>query len=130
MSGTKMFPVPPNFNMDDLVQKVTQMYQAKGFDVTSMPMGSGGASIDFRKNDGGIQKYVGLALGIRANIMLQNNTVVINFSDPEWTGKIVGLAIGWVFCLIPFIIAIVGCVQQSEFPQSVGNDIQALANTV
>jgi len=129
LASTKMFPVTANFNMDNMIQKITQMYQAKGFTVMAMPLGTSGASIDFRKNDGGISKYVGLALGIKANIMLQNGTMVINFTDAEWTGKIVGLAIGWIFCFIPFIIAIIGCVQQLDFPNKLGNDIQMIANT-
>ena len=126
MADTRMFPAPPNFNMEETVKKVTQMYQAKGFTVMAMPMGAG-ALIDFRKNDGGIQKIMGLALGVKANIMLQDNNVIVNFSDAEWTGKIIGLAIGWILCLIPFITSIVGCVQQSGLPKSIGNDIQMIA---
>jgi hypothetical protein len=120
-----MFPVPSNFNMDDMIQRITQMYQAKGFTVMAMPMGTG-ASIDFRKDDGGITKYVGLALGVRANIMIHNDNMIINFSDAEWTGKFVGLVVGWVFCFIPFIIAIIGCLRQLDLPNSIGNDIQMI----
>ena len=127
MTDTKMFPVPPNFNMDNLIQQVTQMYQAKGFTVMAMPMGTS-ASIDFRKDDGGITKYIGLALGVKANIMVQDGNMIINFSDAEWTGKIVGLVVGWVFCLIPFIIALIGCARQLDFPNSIGNDIQMIVS--
>ena len=130
MAETKMFPVSPNFNMEDMVSKITQMYQAKGFVVTVMPMGATGVSIDFRKDDDGIKKYIGLALGIKANIMLQNDNLVINFTDEEWTGKIIGLAIGWFLCCIPFIIAGIGCLHQLEFPKPLGNDIQIIANSM
>ena len=125
MTDTRMFPVPPNFNMDEMIQKVTEMYQAKGFTVMAMPMGTG-ASIDFRKDDSGITKYIGLALGVRANIMMQNGNMIINFSDAEWTGKVVGLVIGWMFCLIPFIIALIGSLRQLELPKDIGNDIQMI----
>ena len=127
MADTRMFPVPPKFNMDYLIQKITQMYQAKGFTVMAMPMGTG-ASIDFRKNDGGFHKYIGLALGIRATIMVQGDSIIINFSDDEWTGKIVGLALGWVLCFIPFVTAIIGIVRQLELPKSIGNDIQLIVS--
>lgn len=127
MSDTVMFPAPPNLDIQDLVGRITQMYQAKGFAVMAMPVGAG-ASIDFRKDDSGIKKYIGLALGIKANIMPQDGNLIVNFTDAEWTGKIVGLAVGWVFCLIPFITAIVGCVNQSGLPQSIGNDIRMLVS--
>ena len=57
---------------------------------------------------------------------MQNGNMIINFSDAEWTGKVVGLVIGWMFCLIPFIIAIIGCLRQLELPTSIGNDIQMI----
>ncbi len=126
MSNTTMFPVPPNFNIQELVGKITQMYQAKGFVVTAMPMGEG-ASIDFRKDDDGIKKYVGLALGLKANIMIQGETVIVNYTDAEWTGKIVAFVIGWFVCIIPWITAIIGTIQQSGLPKSIGNDIQMIA---
>ena len=126
MTDTRMFPIPLNFNMDEMIQQITQMYQAKGFTVMVMSMGTG-ASIDFRKNDGGITKYIGLALGVKANIMVQNGNMIINFSDAEWTGKIVALVVGWVFCLIPFITGLIGSLQQLELPTSIGNDIQLIA---
>ena len=62
MSSTTMFPVPQNFNMQELVAKVTQMYQAKGFIVTTIPMGAG-VSIDFRKDDDGIKSILGWRSG-------------------------------------------------------------------
>ena len=129
MADTVMFPVAPGFNLQELTAKVMQTYQFKGFAVNAVPMGAG-VSIDFRKGDSGITKYLGLALGIRANIMLQNGILVVNFCDAEWTGKIIGLAIGWIICFIPFITAIVGCVQQSALPTSIGNDIQMISSSV
>ena len=128
MSNTTMFPAPQNFNLQETVAKITQMYQAKGFTVNAIPL-EAGASIDFRKDDSGIKKYVGLALGIKANIIVQGGNVIVNYTDAEWTGKIIGLAVGWIFCLVPFICAIIGCVNQSGFPKSIGNDIQMVANS-
>jgi len=126
MAATTMFPISPNFNMQELITKITQMYQAKGFTVMAMPMGSG-ASIDFRKDDGGIKKYVGLALGVKANMMIQGETLIVNYSDAEWTGKIVGFIIGWFMCWIPCITAIIGSLKQSDLPKQIGTDLQMLA---
>jgi len=87
-----------------------------------MPLGTG-VSIDFRKDDGGIKKLVGLALGVKANIMVHDKMIIVDFTDAEWTGKILALAVGWIFCLIPFILGIIGCIKQSDLPKSIGNDI-------
>lgn len=135
MADTKMIPVNPDFDMVDLVTKLTQMYQAQGFEVSAIQAGTG-VSIKFSKDDDGVKKFVGLALGITANISMgDNNTLsnsssskalIINFSGAEWLGKIVGLAIGWVLCLIPFVIAGYGAIKQSELPKKIGNDIQTL----
>ena len=127
MSDVTMFPLPPNFNLQDLVAKITHMYQIKGFTVMAMPMGNG-VSLDFRKDDEGIKKYVGLALGIRANIMIQGDTVIVNYTDAEWNGKIVGFIIGWFLCWIPCITAIVGTIQQNDLPKNIGNDLRMLAS--
>ena len=127
--STNMFPITPNFNMQELTKQITQIYQAKGFSVIAIPIGTG-VSITFSKNDSGIQKFIGLSLGIKANIMLQNEHIIVNFSDAEWTGKIIGFAIGWILCFIPFIIAIVGSIQQSDLPKSIGTDIQMLVSSM
>jgi hypothetical protein len=126
MASSKMFPVPQQFNMQEMIGRITQTYQIKGFSVTSVRMGAG-VSIDFRKDDAGFKKFVGLALGVKANIMVQNGNMIINFSDAEWTGKIVAIAVGWILCLVPFFLGIIGCVKQSGLPNEIANDIQMIA---
>ena len=122
MSNSKTIPTQENFNLQNTIDRVVQLYQNKGFSVSVMPMGTG-VSIDFRKDDGGIKKFIGLALGIKANIMVHERMIVVDFVDAEWTGKILALAVGWIFCFIPFITGIIGCIKQSELPNSIGNDI-------
>ena len=122
MSDSRMIPIGPDFDMQAMVAQIVQMYQAKGFTVSVMGFGAG-VSMDFRKDDDGIKKWVGLALGVKANVTINNGTMMVDFTDAEWTGKIVGLAVGWFLCLIPFIIAIVGCFKQSELPKTIANDI-------
>ena len=126
MADQKMIPLGPGFDMQSMVAQITQMYQGKGFTVTAVAFGTG-VSLDFRKDDEGLKKYVGLALGIKANITVNNGTMMVDFTDAEWTGKIVGLAVGWIVCMIPFILAAVGSFKQLELPKTIGNDIQMIA---
>ncbi len=128
MADTKMIPINSNFNMDNMVSKFTQMYQAKGFDVVTTKMGSG-VSIKLSKDDDGIKKFVGLALGVTANITINDNSLIINFTDAEWVGKIIGICVGCIVCLFPALIAVYGVIKQSEFPKTITNDIQMLINS-
>ena len=127
MADTKIVAIRPDFNMNDLVNRLTQLYRQKGFEVTPMQIGNG-ISIQLSKDNSGIKKFVGLALGVTVNITVNEsaNALYLTFTDAEWTGKIVGLAVGWFLCLIPFCIAIYGCVKQSEFPNEITNDIRML----
>jgi hypothetical protein len=127
-ASNRMFPVSPKFDMQDMIEKVSQMYRAKGFMVTAMPMGDG-ASIDFRKDDGGIKKYIGMARGLKANIMMQNGNMIINFAEAEWTGKIIALTVGWFCCLVPGVLGIIGVIQQYSLPTEIGNDIQLIVGS-
>ena len=125
MADTKIIPISADFDLKNMVAKLTQTYQAKGFDVTAMQLGTG-ISIDFKKDDDGIKKFIGLALAIKANITLNENTMMINFTDAEWMGKIIALGIGWLLCLVPAFLGGYGAVKQLELPKTIGNDIQMI----
>ncbi len=127
MANTFMTNVPANLNMAYLGQRLQEIYRAKGYNV-SMVTGETNLRIQFDKNCGGINMLLGLGKGITANCYLQNGSLIVNYSDGDWTGKIIGLAIGWILCLIPFITAIIGCVQQSGLPNEISNDIMAIVN--
>ena len=120
-----MISINPDFDMNEMVDQLTQMYRSKGFEVTAVQMGNG-ISVKFSKDEDGIKKFVGLGLEITANFTVNNNTLMINFSNAEWTSKIIGLAVGWFLCLVPFITAAYGAFQQSELPKKIANDIQML----
>ncbi len=125
MADTKMFPVSSNFDIVAMVEKLTQTYRTKGFEVTSMKSGTG-YSVTFSKDEEGIKKFVGLGLEITANLSVNENSLIVNFSGAEWTGKIIGLVVGWILCFIPFCIAIYGSVKQSNFPKDITQDIQMI----
>lgn len=128
MAETKIIPVGPDFQMDGLVRKLAQLYTSKGFEVLPTQIG-GNVSIKFSKDSEGIKKFVGLAQEVTATLSLSDSRLVIQFGDAEWTGKIIGLAVGWFFCLIPFFIAIYGAVRQSELPKKIANDIRGISGS-
>ena len=107
MAEMKMVPIHPDFKMDDMTDKLIKLYQAKGFGVMSSKIGDT-VSITFSKDNDGIKKFVGLAKEITANFTISNNggdaVLMINFTDAEWTGKIIGMVVGWFLCFIPFLL--------------------------
>ena len=129
MATSTMINVGANFNLSAFAQQLSATYQQKGFTVQVADMGNS-VSIIFDKGTGGINMVLGLGLGVTANCVVTNGTLIINYTNAEWTGKIIGLAIGWLLCLIPFITAIIGCIQQSGLPKEIGNDAMMIASNL
>lgn len=127
MSNNLMINVSDAFSMDVFAEQLANTYRAKGFDVTVANM-NGNCIITFDKGTGGVNLLLGLGLGIKANCMCTNNVLSISFSDAEWTGKIVGLAVGWFLCFVPFITALIGCVNQSSLPKNICSDATMIAS--
>ena len=121
-----MLKVGPAFNLEVFSNQLADTYRAKGFAVNVASF-NGSSVITFDKNTGGINMLLGMGEGIKATCTLNNDSLIINFSDGDWTGKIVGLLVGWFLCLVPFITAIVGCVKQTSLPKSISNDATMLA---
>ncbi len=126
MADSKMLPLGPNFNFNYTISQFVQMYQSKGFQVTSHTDAMGQAVVTISKDIDSIKKYVGLALGVTANFSVNNNTLIINYTDEEWTGKIVGFIIGWFLCWIPCATSIYGAVKQFDLPKQIGSDVTSL----
>lgn len=126
MADNLMVNVSESFRMENLSEKLQQMYQAKGYSVVATDV-NGCLRIRIEKGVGGINNLLGMGEGITATCTLMGNTLSITYSDGDWTGKIVGLVVGWIFCLIPFITAIVGVFRQLDLPKKVSNDIMMLA---
>ncbi len=127
MADTVFINVTPNFDLYMFANQLAEKYKMEGFNVTVANFNNS-VVLTFDKNTGGINMLLGLGQGIKATCMLANGTLSINFSDGDWTGKIIGLAVGWFICLIPFITAIVGCVKQSQLPKNIGNDAMVIAS--
>ena len=126
MEESTMFNVADTFDTEMFAEKLADTYRAKGYNVNVVKM-NGIYSLTLDKGIGGINMLFGMGLGIKANITRNNDTVSISYSDAEWTSKIIGLVVGWFFCLIPFITAIIGSVQQLSLPKSISKDAQMIA---
>ncbi len=128
MADTFMMNVPPNFNLAYLGDRLRDSFQAKGFTVSMVQMNNS-LRMTFDKGCGGINMILGMGQGITATCSIQGNSLVVNYSDAEWTGKIIGLVVGWLLCLIPFITALIGCINQSQLPKTINNEIMMIVNS-
>ena len=135
MANTRMIPVPPNFDMDILVQKITQKYQLDGFTVVATPIGTG-VSIEFKRDKSGFFALDGISF--KANIMVQNDDIFVSFSDVGMRGT--GLpfflllffflflpGLGWLI-IVGLLIAylVIWWQKTDEIPKSAGDDIQMI----
>ena len=125
-----MFNVIENYDVHALAFKLRDLYVSKGFTVNVLNSFPGNCTLRFEKDTGGINTVLGNGKGITVSFTLQGNMLYINFTDPEWTSKIVAILLGWFLCLIPFITGIIGAVAQNNFPGEITQDIHGLLNTV
>ncbi len=128
MAQNFMMNVGNNFNIVEFSNRLADTYRAKGFAVNVVPTGVNSTVINFDKGTGGINTLLGLGLGVKANCTYTNGNLMINYFDEEWTGKIVGLVVGWCLCFIPFITAIIGTVQQYSLTGNINNDAIVVVN--
>lgn len=132
MANDFMMNIPENFNLEEFADEIAQQYQAKGFKVNTLKM-KNSVKLIFDKNCGGINMLLGLGQGISANCFIvgkEKDTISVNFSDGDWIGKIIGLAVGWIMCFIPFITAIIGMVRQLSLPKNIQNDMQMMLSNM
>ena len=124
--NTMMLNVQEGFDLKKLTEQLAEMYKAKGFNINTTSFDKNEIII-FDKGVGGINMLLGMDLGIKATFTMQNEkTLLVTFSDAAWTGKIIGLCVGWFICLVPFCTAVYGAVKQSQFPKDLRNDITML----
>ena len=127
MANNFMVNVKPDFDLEAFAKKLTDTYQAKGFSVNTVSVNNM-QTITLDKNTGGINMLLGMGLGIKATCFVNNNTLSINYSDGDWTGKIIGFVAGWFLCLIPFITAIIGTVNQLSLPKKINDDASMIVS--
>lgn len=127
MADPARINVGPQFNMVNFSEQLASLYRSRGFAVTVTPFGTN-TSIKFDKNTGGINMLLGLGQGVTANCTLDNNVLTVNYTNEDWTGKIIGFAVGWMLCFIPFITAIVGTVKQVQLTKGISTDAAMVAS--
>ncbi len=128
MADTLMMNVPENFDLAAMAEKVKEDFQMKGFTVSIMKM-KNSVRIKFDRKCGGINMLLGLGQGITVTCMVQGgDNLVVNYSDGDWTGKIVGLVVGWFLCSIPFWTALVGSFKQLGLPKKINDSIMMAVN--
>jgi len=126
MANNFMLNVSENFDVETMVNEITEMYQGKGYTVRVLKM-KNGVKITVEKGVGGINMLLGLGQGITANCTVSGKNkdmLSVNLSDGDWTGKIVGLVAGLFLCFVPFITAIIGILKQTSLQKDFANDIQ------
>ena len=87
MASIKMLPVPPNLNLEELTNAMAQIYQDLNYSVSVVSSGNG-FSIDLRKDDAGLKKYLGLSTGLRVHMTLSSGTLTVSYHDEDWVIKI------------------------------------------
>lgn len=127
MADTLMIDVAEDLDVEKLAEDLADSYRAKGFVVTKSST-KNGVRMVFDKGVGGINYVLGMDKGITATITKRDTTLTVNYSDPQWIGKIVGLVVGWFICLVPAITAIIGAIGQLNLPKEINTEITMLAD--
>ncbi len=119
---SNIYNINENFVPQEFIKKLSERYIAKGYSVNAVQISETAYIIAIEKNLGGINTVLGLGESIKVNCFVNGNTLSINYTDSEWTSKIIGFAIGWILCFIPLITAIIGTVRQFSLPNDISND--------
>ncbi len=130
MADVLKLNVPMNFNLNNMTERLKNSFVAQGFTVTVIPIAPNSVKVKLEKNCGGINLLLGLGQGITANCTMNGDILYVNYTDGDWTGKIVGFAIGWIVCWVPFMTAIIGTVKQCGLSQKVSSEITMIASGV
>ena len=130
MANPVTFNVPQNYDVQTLAFKLRDLYISKGFIANVTGAFPYNFTLRLEKNMGGINNLLGLGKAITVNLSLQGNVLILNYTDAEWTSKIVGLVVGWFLCLVPFVTAIIGSFAQYDLPGEISRDVTMLLPTV
>ena len=129
MAENVMLNVSPTFDLTVFSNRLAGMLQSKGYSVGVFYMANS-SILTISKGTGGINTILGLGISVKANCILSGGVLSINFSDEEWTSKIIGAVIGCFLCLIPLITAIVGVTKQLDLPKEIRNDATMIVSSM
>ena len=128
MAVTKMIPLAPGADINQIVGAAAQNLQAQGFEVLTSIMSAEGAAMTVKRDRDGFKNAMGLGLECRVTMMIMGGNQLNVSIDSEWTNKIIALAIGWIVCFVPFITGIIGAVNQNDLPEKISTALMAAAN--
>lgn len=123
MADTLTLNVSDDFSLDALASQLSDNFKGQGFETTVVSLSPTSTRVTFDKGCGGINMLLGMGQGITANMTLNGNLLYVNYADGDWTGKIIGLATGWILCWVPFITAIIGSFNQLNLPKKINTEI-------
>ena len=118
--------VPEYFYIGELKNELVNKYEEEGYNVDVLDESDSSFSVKIEKDMGGFLQYLGLAKAITVNVELEGDKIAVDFTNPEWTGKIVAGVVGLCVILIPLITAIVGAIGQMNFPNEIGDHIRKI----
>ncbi len=130
MAVMKYYPISPDANIGSIIQGASMTLAAQGFMCQASVMSPQNAMLTVSKDMQGINNIIGLGIECRCNITIMGGQICINI-DSEWTNKIIAIAVGWFFCLVPFITGIIGASAQSGLPDKIDSALNmaiAVAN--
>lgn len=116
--------VPEYFYISELKNELVNKYEKEGYNVDVLDESVSSFSVKIEKDMGGFLQYLGLAKAITVNVEIEGEKIVVDFVNPEWTGKIVALVVGFCLLLVPFITGIIGTIEQTNFPKEIGDNIR------
>lgn len=126
MADTLTLNVSDNFDLNVMVSKLRDNLQVQGYAISITTMAPNTSRITLDKGCGGVNMLLGLGQGITVNISLNQNLLSVNYADGDWIGKIIGLAVGWILCFVPFITAVIGSYNQLNLPKKINNEISMI----
>ncbi len=125
MASTFLLKLPTGTTVDAVADALARLYTQKGFTITTNHFPYA-IVLDMDRGVGGRNMLLGLDLGIKVTLSVNDDTLTVNYSDGAWIGKIIGLLVGWFLCGIPVVTALFGAMRQNELPARINRDIATL----
>ena len=125
MAESRFITCPETIDLSLLGEKVGEILRIQHFETEVFPIGPNSLMLRIRRDRTGLKNIVGLGLESRATLTHNGGDTLSVSIENEWVNKIVALAVGWFFCLIPFITGIIGCISQGDMPAKITSAVTA-----
>ncbi len=118
----RRYTVGENFALSGLVDALCAHYTALGYFASVRPLGNA-VEVNIAKNKGGLYILTGLGEELTMTFSLEENELVVMYSNQYYTDKVVAFVVGW-FCLtILWIPCAIGLCRQLRLPDYVDAEI-------